>query len=147
MDALSHVSPFGTRGSKTKMTLKQYQYQSTTSCQKSQLWNPNYRKKGWQCKLTQYSVNLKQQIFQGWPDVRRSIPERTHPFWNFRDELVVEERLILDSHKTVIPVSQKHKFLKDLHIGHFGEEKTPLRVQECIYWPGITGDIKACNIC
>ena len=34
---------------------------------------------------------LKQQIFQGRPDARRSIPESIQPFQNFRDELSVED--------------------------------------------------------
>ena len=33
----------------------------------------------------QVPSQLKQQIFQGWPDERRSIPESIHPFWNYRD--------------------------------------------------------------
>ena len=41
-------------------------------------------------------------------------------------KLPVEYRLIFKAHKLVIPVSQKHEFLKDLHVGHLGEEKTLL---------------------
>ena len=29
---------------------------------------------------------LKNQIFQGWPDVRRSVLEIIYPFWNYGDE-------------------------------------------------------------
>ena len=82
---------------------------------------------------------------------KENIPERSHPFWNYRDELAVEDWLIFKANKLVIPESQKHKFIKDLHIGHLGEKKTLFRAWECIYWPGITGDtkeyIKVCHIC
>ena len=37
--------------------------------------------------------HLNYQIFQGWPDAR-SIPESIHTFWNYRDELSVEDGLI-----------------------------------------------------
>ena len=89
-------------------------------------------------------------MFQEWPNVR-SVPESIHPFWNYRDELAVEDGLIFKAHKLVIPSSQKHEFLKDLHVDHLGEEETPLRARECIYWPSITSDIKEyikeCSIC
>ena len=71
--------------------------------------------------------------------------------WKYRDEQVGEEGLIFKAHKLVIPASQKHKFLKDSHVGHLGQEKTLIRVREYIYQPGITRNIKeyikGCNIC
>ena len=94
---------------------------------------------------------LKHQISQEWPYVRRGIPDSIHPFWNYRDELLVEEGLIFKTHKLVIPTSQKQEFLRDLHIGHSWEEKTLLQAQECVFWPGIMEDIKEyinkCDIC
>ena len=51
----------------------------------------------------------------------------------------------------MIPTSKKPEFIKDLHVGHLGEEKTLLGTQECVYWSGIVGDIKeyitGCSIC
>ena len=85
---------------------------------------------------------LKHQIFQGWPYVQRHFLESIHLFWNYRDELVVKDGLIFKAHKLVIRESQIYEFLKDLHVGYFREEKTLRRATECIYWPGITGDIK-----
>ena len=69
---------------------------------------------------------LKHHIFQGSPDAR-SIPESILQFWNYRYDLTVEDGLIFKAHKLVIPASQKHKFYKDLHVGHTGEEETLLR--------------------
>ena len=93
----------------------------------------------------------KHQIFQGWPDVGRCVPERFNTFLNYRDELAVEDGLIFKGHKLVILASQKHGFLQDLHAGHLGEEMTLLRVRESVYWPGIGGDnnkiYQGCNIC
>ena len=76
---------------------------------------------------------LKHQIFQGWPDVRRSVLESIHPFWNQRDELAVEDGLIVKAHKLVITASQTLDFPNDLHVGHLGEEMPLLRARECIY--------------
>ena len=70
---------------------------------------------------------LKHQIFQGWPDTRRGISEIIIPFWNYQDDLSVENGLILKAHKLLILPSQQHEFLKDLHVSHLGEEKTLLQ--------------------
>ena len=51
----------------------------------------------------------------------------------------------------MIPTSQLQEFLKDLHICHLGEDDALLQAQECVYWPGIAGDVKQyirkCDIC
>ena len=74
-----------------------------------------------------------------------------HPFWNYRGKLLVEGRLIFKTHKLMIPASQKQECLRDLHVGHLGEVKTLLWAWECVYWQGITEDIKEyikrCDIC
>ena len=77
-------------------------------------------------KVNPILSQLKHQIFQGWQDARRGIPESIHPFWYYRDELSVEYRLIFKTHKLVFPASQMHEFLRDLHVSHLGEEKTLL---------------------
>ena len=41
---------------------------------------------------------LKHQIFQGWQDVRRSVPESIYPFGNYRDELAIEDGFIFKAH-------------------------------------------------
>ena len=41
----------------------------------------------------------------------------------------------------MISTSQRAEYLKDLHAGHFGEEKTLLRAYETVFWPGISRDI------
>ena len=66
---------------------------------------------------------LKHQILERWPDARRRVPESIHSSWNYRDEMISK------AHKLVIPVTQKHEFLKDLHIDHLREGKTLFRAR------------------
>ena len=66
---------------------------------------------------------LKYQIFQGLPDPRRSIPGSIHTFWNYRDELVVEDGLIFKAHKLMIPASQNTNSFRTYTL----EEKALLR--------------------
>ncbi len=74
-----------------------------------------------------------------------------HPFWNYRDELSVEDGLIFKQHWLVIPQSEQPEFLKDLHIAHLGEEKMLLAARAAVHWPNITKDVRqlvrGCTIC
>ena len=94
---------------------------------------------------------LRHYIFHGWPVQKRQLPEPVQHYWNCREELAIEDGLIFNAHRLVIPTSQRADYLKDLHAGHLGEEKTLLRARETVFWPGISDDIrnavKVCDIC
>ena len=51
----------------------------------------------------------------------------------------------------MIPSSLRAEYLKGLHAGHLGEEKTLLRARETVFWPGISDDVrnavKSCDVC
>ena len=51
----------------------------------------------------------------------------------------------------MILISLRAEYLKDLHAGHLGEEKTLLRARETVFWPGISDDVrnavKLCDLC
>ena len=94
---------------------------------------------------------LRHYIFHGWPLQKQQLPEHVQHYWNYREELAIEDGLIFKAHRLVIAMSQRLEYLKDLHVGHLGEEKTLLRARETVFWPGISDDIrntvKACDSC
>ena len=94
---------------------------------------------------------LRHYIFHGWPLQRQQLPERLQHYWNYREELAVEDGLIFKAHRLVIPTSLRAECLTDLHAGHLGEEKTLLRAREIVFWPGISDDVrnavKLCDVC
>ena len=63
------------------------------------------------------------------------------PFWNFRDELSVEDGLIL-------PKSLHAAAQEQIHYAHQGADKCKLRAKAAVFWCGINHDIdemvKAC---
>ena len=79
------------------------------------------------------------------------LPQPVQHYWNYRQQLALEDGLLVDAHCLVIPTSQRAEYLKDLHTGHLGEEKTLLRARKTVFWPGISDDmrneLKACHIC
>ena len=47
--------------------------------------------------------SLKHYISTGWPAKRSQIPVSLHPYWNFRDELMVESGILMKNSKVLIP--------------------------------------------
>ena len=66
---------------------------------------------------------LKQTIMQGWPKSIKQVPPVLQHFWTFREELTVEDGLILKGTRIVIPNKQCKAVLKLIHEGHLGLNK------------------------
>ncbi|UYV68986.1 K02A2.6-like [Cordylochernes scorpioides] len=72
-------------------------------------------------------------------------------FWHVKDELGVQNGLLMRSCRLVIPASMKLEILDKLHAVHFGITKTRLRAPETVWWPGISEEIaetvRKCSVC
>ena len=83
------------------------------------------------------------------------LPQELHPYWNFWDELSVEDGLVTKSSKLLIPSTLRWKVMEQIHEGHQGIEKyiekCMLKARESVYWLGISDDIweavEKCGIC
>ena len=71
-------------------------------------------------------VLLKHTIMQGWPRSIKQVPPELQPFWIFREELTVENGLILKGTRIVMPNKQCKVILKQLQEGHLGLNKCKL---------------------
>ena len=94
---------------------------------------------------------LADTLSRGWPDEKSSLPMEVTPYHSFRDELSVQDGLIIKQDRVVIPFSMRSEIKQLLHSTHSGIDACLKRARECLYWPGMTGDIKqyisACEIC
>ncbi len=54
-----------------------------------------------------------------------------------RDELSIENDLVLKGDCILIPQSQQADILEKIHAGHQGAEKCKLRAKTCVFWHGI----------
>nr|XP_039263214.1 uncharacterized protein K02A2.6-like [Styela clava] len=89
--------------------------------------------------------SLCQMIYEGWPDEIKEVPSALRDFWNFRDELAIENGIIFKGKQVLIPEPIRLSILQQLHHGHQGIEKTRRLARDCVYWPRIYKDIE--NIC
>jgi len=85
---------------------------------------------------------LKEIITSGWPSKMRDLPKPLQPYWSYRDEMSVENGIVLKGDRVVIPASMQKYILSKLHDGHQGIEKCKLRAKDCIFWIDITNDIE-----
>ena len=94
---------------------------------------------------------LAKYITNGWPVDRKKIPKQLHPYWNYRDEISIEDDILLKSHRIFILHTLHMEMLDLIHEGHQGIKKCLLHSREPLFWPGITKNIhqrvNKCLIC
>ena len=95
--------------------------------------------------------SLKHYISTGWPSKRSQIPVFLHPYWNFRDELMIESGILMKNSKVLIPEMLKQKYLRQIHQGHQGIKACRSRAREFVFWVNINEDLKElvekCDMC
>ena len=94
---------------------------------------------------------LKEQTYIGGPSVIKGVPALIKPYWAFRDEISIDNGLIMKRHRIIIPKTLQNEILLKLHASHQGTEKTKLRARSAVYWRDLNRDIdnvtKSCSIC
>ena len=95
---------------------------------------------------TVYCLTLRQ-----WPDQVQDVPHVARHFWGARDELSIDNGLLLKGTRVCIPPELLKKTLADLHGAHQGVDRMQAQAREAVYWPGIDSDISdyvsQCTIC
>ena len=94
---------------------------------------------------------LKEVFFNGWPNTIKELPPILRPYWNYREELSIEDRLIIERNQVIIPQLLQGDILAKLHASHQGTEKTKLRARTSVFWKNLNKDIedmtKSCEVC
>ena len=94
---------------------------------------------------------LKAVIIRGWPEDKKSLPSQVLPYFSLRDELTVEHDLIFRGERVVIPTNLRPLMKQKIHCSHMGTESCLRRARDCIFWPGMSSEIRqlveACETC
>lgn len=95
--------------------------------------------------------DLMKYIKDGWPDNSKDVPSRIRPYFAFRDELTIQDGMIIKQNRVVIPESLQKEYLHELHRGHPGTEATKARGKDTVFWIGMSKDIdnmtRSCSPC
>ena len=76
-------------------------------------------------------------ISNGWPAKSKSVPPEAQPYFPIRDELIVDDGVILKGLRVVVPQTLRKEYLRQLHKGHPGIDATKRRARETVYWPSL----------
>ena len=85
---------------------------------------------------------LSHQVTQGWADSVKKIDPGLKPYWPLRDDISIEDGLLLLGSRVIMPESLRGNILQQIRGGHLGMEKCKLRAKSCVYWPGIYKEIE-----
>ena len=87
--------------------------------------------------------NLLTTIEEGFPDDPKELPKELQNYYRFKEHLSSREGLCRYKNRVVIPVALRQDALNYLHAAHQGTSSMISRAETCMFWPGITNDIKA----
>ena len=77
--------------------------------------------------------------------------DRTESSTISRDELTIQNGILIKGMKVVIPQALKHEMIKRTHSSHLGIEASLRKARDMIYWPGMNADIRdfigQCSTC
>ena len=145
-DSLSRVTPLEFQDSNAEkdiLAVNFLQYSSIEERERDEVLQETNKDKELQ--------SLKHYISTGWPVKISQIPVSLHPYWNFRDELMIESGILMKNSKVLIPETLKQKYLIQIHQGHQGIEACRSRAREFVFWVNINNDLKElvekCDIC
>ena len=85
---------------------------------------------------------LKSVIIQGWPDDKQKLSAELTPYYRFHDEMSVQDGLIFKGERVVVPFTMQSEMKTAVHSPHTGIEGCLKRARECLFWPGMSADIK-----
>ena len=89
---------------------------------------------------------VKAIVQSGWPAEKRKLPPTVAIYYDFRDELVIQDGLRFRGDRLVVPKTLRTRMLQTLHSSHQGIESTLRRARETIYWPK-RFHLKVRNVC
>ena len=92
---------------------------------------------------------LRHYILNGFPD---QLPDECKRYWSVRNQLALDDNLIVYGCRVLIPSMMRRHILQQLHESHQGSVCTKQRARLTVYWPGIDNDIDniiilACKQC
>ena len=94
---------------------------------------------------------LRKIIQQGWPASKSEVPGVLYAYYDFRDELTIQDELVFKGPLIVVPAPMRKEMMAISHATHIGVEGCMRRARETMYWPRMSTELKEdigkCDIC
>ena len=85
---------------------------------------------------------LKHTITQGWPNNIKVVPSVIQSYWTFREEITIEDGIIMKGTRIVIPAKKQEAVSKIIHEWHLSLNKCKWHAKETVYWPGLNEQLE-----
>ena len=149
-----------TSASNIVLAKRRYSPIASRTWQSDSPWTVNIRSQFTDDKLQQLQLEsesdpevtaaIRNISTDGWSDSARKLPQNLRKVWSCKDELSVEDGLVLKGERVPIPTTMRSYILQNIYAGHQGMEKCKLRAKTCVYWKGINAHmectVKACSV-
>ena len=86
-------------------------------------------------------AELIEAVTTGFIRGRDKLPPHVRQFWAMRNDLSVDDGLVIYGSRIIVPKASRADVLRRLHAAHQGIVRTKARARQAVYWPGITNDI------
>ena len=80
---------------------------------------------------------LKATVMKGWPDSKEETPAMIQEYWNFREEITIQDGILYKGLHMIIPVSLREDMMKKLHTSHVGTEVCIRKASDSLFWSGL----------
>lgn len=94
---------------------------------------------------------LKRQIIRGWPESKDDVPNDIREYYNFCDELSVDNDFIYKGERLLVPHEARPYIIERSHLSHMGVNSCINRARSVVFWPKMTSQIadyiSQCKVC
>ena len=75
------------------------------------------------CTLADATLqSLMNTIMTGWPISREDVPVSIREFWNYKEELTVQDGALYKGMKVIVPTSMRPQMIARVHSSHLGPD-------------------------
>lgn len=105
-----------------------------------------------QCTITDATLqSLMNIIMAGWPLTKEEIPVCIREYWNYKEELTVQDGVLYKGMKVIVPASMRPQMIARAHSSHLGPDACVRRARDVLFWPSMADQIKDqvqnCKVC
>eukprot|EP00057_Strongylocentrotus_purpuratus_P007302 XP_011661776.1 PREDICTED: uncharacterized protein K02A2.6-like [Strongylocentrotus purpuratus] len=90
-------------------------------------------------------------VMNGWPEQRDEVPVVVRGYYQFRDEITVQNGVLYKGMKVIVPTAMRALMLNRVHSSHLGVDACVRRARDVLFWPGMQSEVKEkvtqCSTC
>ena len=80
---------------------------------------------------------LTTTVLTGWPEKRDECPVQIRDYWNYREEISLDNGLLFKSQRVIVPKAMRSEILSRIHSSHQGIVSCLRKAKGIVVWPGM----------